>query len=190
MSAQEKSLKNLELRLISELLKGSRRSDRELAKALGVSQPTVSRAIGKLEKQGFIRNYTILPVFGKLGYTLLAITYVKLRVSYTEEEIDKVRRAVRDAIEQSQFGIIMLERGIGLGYDACIMAIYKDYSEYSSHKNVIKNFPFIDNSKIETFIINLEDPVRYRPLNFDIIAKQLETKAKKETEKKSANPKA
>ena len=45
-------MKDVELKLISELMKNSRRSDRELAKTIGVSQPTVSRLIRKLEKNG------------------------------------------------------------------------------------------------------------------------------------------
>jgi len=36
------------LRLLLELLKDSKRSDRELAKVLGVSQPTVSRTRSRL----------------------------------------------------------------------------------------------------------------------------------------------
>ena len=36
-------LKDVELKLFSELMKNSRRSDRELAKVIGVSQPTVTR---------------------------------------------------------------------------------------------------------------------------------------------------
>ena len=41
------SVKDAELKLISELMKNSRRSDRELAKAIGVSQPTIGRMIKK-----------------------------------------------------------------------------------------------------------------------------------------------
>jgi len=178
MNTQEKGLKDVQLRLISELLKNSRRSDRELAKTIGVSQPTVSRTLAKLEKEGFIRNYTIIPDFGKLGYSILAITFVKLKESYSAEETEKIRKAVKDRVEQSQFGIVMLERGIGLGYDACIISIYRNYSEYALHKDVIRAFPFIDASKTENFIINLEDDVRYHPLNFDTVAKQLVTREK------------
>ena len=43
-------VKDVELKLISELMKDSRRSDRELAKAIGVSQPTISRMIRKIGK--------------------------------------------------------------------------------------------------------------------------------------------
>ena len=60
-------MKNTELRIISELMEDSRRSDRELARAVGVSQPTVSRMIRKLEKDGIIREYAVIPDFSKLG---------------------------------------------------------------------------------------------------------------------------
>jgi DNA-binding Lrp family transcriptional regulator len=43
LKGRDKPLKAVELRLISELMKNSQRSDRELAKAIGVSQPTISR---------------------------------------------------------------------------------------------------------------------------------------------------
>jgi DNA-binding Lrp family transcriptional regulator len=48
-------IKNVKLELISERMKNSRRSDRDLAKAIGVSQPTVSRMIKKLENEGIIK---------------------------------------------------------------------------------------------------------------------------------------
>jgi DNA-binding Lrp family transcriptional regulator len=49
------AVKDVELKLVSELMKNSRRSDREMARVLGLSQPTVGRMIKKLEKR---RNYT------------------------------------------------------------------------------------------------------------------------------------
>jgi DNA-binding Lrp family transcriptional regulator len=66
-------LKDTELKVISELMKNSRRSDRELAKAIGASQPTVSRIIKKLEKEKIIEEYTMIPNFSKLGYKILAL---------------------------------------------------------------------------------------------------------------------
>lgn len=52
-------MKEFELKLISELMKNSRRSDRDLAKAIGSSQPTVTRNRHRLEQQGIIKQYTI-----------------------------------------------------------------------------------------------------------------------------------
>ena len=47
-------IKKKELKLIIELLKNSKASDRELAGRIGVSQPTVSRTRHNLEKKGYI----------------------------------------------------------------------------------------------------------------------------------------
>ena len=54
-------LKEIELKMLSELIKNSRRSDRELAKAIGTSQPTATRIRSKLEKDGVIKEYTTIP---------------------------------------------------------------------------------------------------------------------------------
>jgi DNA-binding Lrp family transcriptional regulator len=82
-------MKEVERKLISELMKNSRRSDRQLARAVGVSQPTVSRLIKKLEKQGYIREYTMIPDFAKLGYELMAITLAKMDAPPSAEIVKK-----------------------------------------------------------------------------------------------------
>jgi DNA-binding Lrp family transcriptional regulator len=41
----------LELKVISELMKNSKLSDRALAKKIGVSQPTITRARRKLQEK-------------------------------------------------------------------------------------------------------------------------------------------
>jgi DNA-binding Lrp family transcriptional regulator len=75
----KKALKDVELRPISELMKNSRRSDRELAKVLAVSQPTVTRIRTRLEKEGCIKEYTMIPDFSQLGYQMMDVTLLKLR---------------------------------------------------------------------------------------------------------------
>ena len=55
-----KELKSLDYRLLSELIRDSRRSDRELAKVLHVSQPTVTRRRALVEKE-LIDGYTAIP---------------------------------------------------------------------------------------------------------------------------------
>lgn len=52
-------MKAVDSKLLYELMKNSRRSDRELAKVLGISQPTVSRRRIALEKNFIddIRRY-------------------------------------------------------------------------------------------------------------------------------------
>jgi len=64
-------MKKIMMRLLLELMKDSKRSDRELAKVLGVSQPTVSRMRSRLVKEGIIREFTVIPNFVKMGYEIM-----------------------------------------------------------------------------------------------------------------------
>jgi DNA-binding Lrp family transcriptional regulator len=127
---RRKDLKGLELRLVSELMKNSRRSDRELARAIGTSQPTVSRTIKKLEKQGIIKEYTMIPDFSKLGYKILAITFVKLNKALNQEQIEEVRRISKESLNAEALEIVMLERGLGLNSDLVFITYHEDYSSH------------------------------------------------------------
>ncbi|MGQ9460398.1 MAG: Lrp/AsnC family transcriptional regulator [Candidatus Bathyarchaeaceae archaeon] len=71
-------LSDLDKKVLSELLRNAKISDRSLAKKLKVSQSTLTRVRNKLEREGYIRRYTILPDFRKLGWEILAFTFVKM----------------------------------------------------------------------------------------------------------------
>jgi DNA-binding Lrp family transcriptional regulator len=89
-------MKDVELKVLSELMMDGRKSDRDLAKAIGVSQPTVSSFRKKLEAEGIIQEYTVIPDFRKLGYEILAVTFIKLRGDLNQEEIEKARKIVEN----------------------------------------------------------------------------------------------
>ena len=127
------AMKDIERKLVSELMKNCRRSDRKLAKVLGVSQPTVTRTLHKLEKEGIIKEYTIVPDFRKLGYTLLAVTFVKLKKYLSQDELKKARESARVSIE-SNLNFVMLERGMGMGYDGVFLSFHKDYTSFTDLK--------------------------------------------------------
>ncbi|HVP41175.1 MAG TPA: winged helix-turn-helix transcriptional regulator [Candidatus Krumholzibacteriaceae bacterium] len=166
-------MKETELKLLAELMRNSRRSDRELAKAIGVSQPTVTRMIRRLEKEGVIKEYTMIPDFSRLGYRILALIFAKLKKTLSPEETEKARQIIIENLSKSVFGIVMLERGIGLGYDGVIMAYFPDYASYVKYRNIIKAYPFVEVSGIDALLINLNDKLRYRPLTFSYLAKSL-----------------
>ncbi len=167
-------MKDIERKLVSELMKNCRRSDRQLAKAVGVSQPTVTRALHKLEKEGIIREYTIVPDFRKLGYTLLAVTFVKLQQSLNQDEIEKARQSARENIK-SNLNFIMLERGMGMGYDGVFLSYHEDYTSFTEHGKWLTQFDFLKISDTQSFLINLKDEIRYRPLTFSTLAKHILT---------------
>ena len=173
LEEDKKPLKDVEKKLIAELMRNSRRSDRELSKVIGVSQPTVSRIVKRLEKEGLIREFTMIPDFQKLGYELVALTFVKLDKTLTQEEIEKAREATRERLKQTRFPIIMLERGMGLGYDAVLVSLYENYTNYTEHMNMLRTFPFLELAHMESFIISLDEKIRYRPLTLKIVADHL-----------------
>jgi DNA-binding Lrp family transcriptional regulator len=84
-------LKDLELRIIAELMKNSRRSDRELAKTVGTSQPTVTRIRNRLEKEGYLLEYTAIPDFAKIGYHLFALTFFTWKKDFTMKQMEEAR---------------------------------------------------------------------------------------------------
>jgi DNA-binding Lrp family transcriptional regulator len=166
-------LKDIELRLLSELMKNSHRSDRELAKALNVSQPTISRLSQKLRKEGIIKEYTIVPDFTKLGYTLLAVTFVKLKANLSPEATENARKEAKEYLMEHSTDIFMLERGIGLNSNGVLLSLHRNYSDYLDLKQRLKNFEFLNISEISSFIVNLEDEIHYRPLTFSSLARHV-----------------
>ena len=174
-------MREIERKLLSELMKDSRRSDRDLAKAIGSSQPTVTRARTKLERKGYIKEYTMIPEFGKLGYEILAVTFFKYKNHIAAEKIEKAKKILKEASKKGPFEIIMAERGMGCGYNAIMISVHRDYKSFTELTNWAQQFYELELDQIESFLVNLAGEVHYRPLTFSSLAKHLLTlKEKKE----------
>jgi DNA-binding Lrp family transcriptional regulator len=180
MTKKEKTLKELQRRIISELLMDSKRSDRQLARLIGVSQPTVTRTRTHLQQEGYIEQYTIIPNFIKLGYEIIAITFVKTATLPNREDLDKLRKMAKDLERRIAFNTIMAYSGQGLGYGGVIISLHQDYNSYLKLREEIKQFPFTDRKNIETFMISLKSDFAYRPLTLATLAKHLLTLEKPE----------
>lgn len=174
-------MKDVELKLIAELMKNSRRSDRELSKIIGVSQPTITRLRTKLEKEGSILEYTMTPNLTKLGYHLFALTFISLKSTLSPEEVEKVRKIGQEQAQNAPPNIIVIERGMGLGFAGLIGSLHPNYASYAELIDEMKQSPYID-SKIESFIINLDEKVHLRHLSMRTLAEDLLTLKKKNEE--------
>jgi DNA-binding Lrp family transcriptional regulator len=123
-------LKTVDYKLLWELMKNSRRSDRELAKVLGTSQPTVSRRRIIIEKS-FIDGYTAIPKWEKIGFELVAFTFVKHKIKYAKPE---VRAAAFKKVEEwmmKQPNVILAIDGQGMGWDGVCVSFHKSYSDFT-----------------------------------------------------------
>ena len=168
------TMKDVELKLISELMKNSRRSDRDLSEALSVSQPTVTRTRTKLEKEGLIREYTIIPDFQKLGYHIVALTFAKFHNQPSPEILRKAKAVAQEKLGEIEEAVV-IERGIGLDSNGVVISFHKDYSSYTKFKEWLKQFSFIGPYDLEDFLIDLDDEVHYRHLTFSTLSRHLET---------------
>ena len=166
-------MKDTELKLICELMKNGRRSDRELAKAIDSSQPTVSRTIKKLEKEGIIKEYAVIPDFRKLGFELMAITFCKFAKEPSSEEFNEIRKHSIQVARKRNEASLMALNGMGLGYNRVFITFHKNYSSYVKAISDAKTFPYIDPSSVQSFIVNLIDEPHFQPLTLSAIANHL-----------------
>ena len=122
-------LKPLDYKILFELMKNARVSDRKMAKILGVSQATVSRRRAKLEKEA-IEGYTAIPKWEKLGYELFAMTFIKSDVIYESQE--KRKAALKKARDwmMKQPNVIVGGRGRGMGMAGFMVSLHKNYSDF------------------------------------------------------------
>jgi DNA-binding Lrp family transcriptional regulator len=170
---RRKSKKDVESRLISELMKNSHRSDRELAKALRVSQPTVTRIRNRLEKEGYLREYTVIPDFNKLGYHIFALTFFTWKEGLGAKEKEEARKWALQKASSVFPNAIVIERGLGLNCDSFMGSFHRDYASYKRLIEEMKTYTYADSSKIQSFLVNLDDEIHYRYLTFSTLAKDI-----------------
>ena len=170
-------MKKLVLRLVAELMKNSRRSDRDLAKVLGVSQPTITRTRTRLEKAGIIGEYTMIPRFSTVGFEILALTLIKWSKSLAMKEFDEVMAAGIELDKKEGLSVLMVARGLGADYDMAILSLHKDYSEYTDFLSQLRSLPFSDRFETDNFLVSLHDVSNYRLLTLSALADYVERHA-------------
>lgn len=156
-------------KLLFELMKDAKKSDRELAKVLGVSQPTVSRTRKFLEQE-LIEGYTAIPKWEKLGYEIFAITFFKIKSGIaTKERYPTVRKKGMEWL-MSQPNVIMAGSSRGMGMDAFNISLHKSYSDYDDwFRNIrLELGDLIDD--VQSALVNLRGKELLKPLSFKYIA--------------------
>jgi len=137
-------------RILTELLRDSRRSYRSIARRAGVSVGTVLTRTRRMEKSGVIKGYSALLDHEKLGYqlTVLAeITVSKGKLLEMEEAISKLPNtcAVYDVT--------------GLT-DAVVLAKFRSREELSKFTKSLLSMPFIDRSNTHVVLTTVKEDLR------------------------------
>ncbi len=154
-------------KLLFELLKDSSRSDRKLAKVLGVSQATVSRMRHKLVKDGLIQHFTICPDLAKMGYEIMAISTVKTKMG--PQILEKAKKWMN-----KYPNIIFAARCEDKGANRLMISIHKNYTDFSNFlsENLQYWGDIIEHTN--TILISLKGTIA-KPFSFRYLAQQEES---------------
>jgi DNA-binding Lrp family transcriptional regulator len=162
------------LSLLKQLLRNSRKSDRELARLLNFSQPTVTRLRTRLEKEGYIKTYTIVPDFAMLGYQILAFTFSKLKSYPSPESAEKVAQEAMEWVSKYP-NVIFASDGEGLGgKDVVMISIHKDFIKYTDfmRKYALEWGHIV--AAFESFLVSFGPGFKMKPFDLKYLANDKE----------------
>jgi len=136
------------INLLSELTKNSRRSDRDLAKILGLSQPSVSRLRKILEKEAILQ-YTAIPDFSYLGFDLMVFTVYR-----TKESLQPIMQKAEQWLRE-QPNILFSSEGHGMEADRVTISVHRDYADFSEFHQRFRREMSPHFETFKTFIVSL-----------------------------------
>jgi len=151
------------IKILQQLLKNSKKSDRELAKAIGVSQATFTRRRKQLERK-VIQEYTITPNLYELGFEILAFTFIRIKEPKTDL-MEKARQAVA-----KRPNIIFAYGGEGLGMEAVAISVHKDYTSYLNFISEARQEWTGIVLDLESFLVSLKGDFEAKPFSLKSLA--------------------
>ena len=149
-------MKKTMMSLLWELVEDSKRSDRQLAKVLGVSQPTVTRMRNKLVRDGTVTQFTVMPDLPRMEYEVAAFTFLKVKLGPEFDRPEMRKRGREWAMKQPN---IVYSTGCeGMGMNGLIVSIHKDYSDYYQFMLKLRGAWATEMLDIQSFLVSLKNP--------------------------------
>jgi len=160
------------IQLLQELIKNSKRSDRDLAKILGVSQPTLTRMRKRLERDNYILDYTAIPNLTKLGFEIVAFTF--LNIDHFDPRSDELSSALGERAHKwigHNSKILLAASGEGLHGSNCMMvSVHRDFTDYTDFISDFRAQWAARGKQVDSFLVSLKakmpKPFSFR--NFEI----------------------
>jgi len=148
-------LKDLDRKILSELLKNAKTSDRRLAKKVGVSQPTITRRRARLEKDGKL-SYKLIPELKELGFEIMTFTFLIWKpLNHLELTKDpNFMKKVHEFISKNP-EIVFASSGQGLGMTRLVITVHRSFAEYVSFRRKLELEWGGYIERLETFNISL-----------------------------------
>ncbi len=113
------------LKVLFTLMAQGHKSDRAISKVLGINNTTLSRRRKKLEQEGYIKEYAIIPDFHKLGLDIIVFTFVS-----STEAVTPAPSEFRTWVNRNPAVLCILQdEGLG-ATNWVIISVHKNYDDY------------------------------------------------------------
>ena len=155
-------------------MKDSRISDRKLAKAVGVSQPTVSRKRALLQKEELL-DFTAIPDLAKFGFELMAFNFYSWTPEATGdlmENQEEILNMLTTFLSRHK-NIIFTSNGRGFGMERMMISVHKSYSDYVRLMHEVGQAWGKYLQESNSFIVSLKEDVVGRQLTFKHLAEYI-----------------
>jgi DNA-binding Lrp family transcriptional regulator len=143
-------LDEIDRKLLGELLKDSKRSQRELAKAIGVSTATVINHIGRLESAGVVKDYTVMVDWERLGYELTVI----IEITVARGKLIEVQKSI------SKLPYVCAVYDITGEIDSIAIAKFKNRQELSEFPKALLSMPDIERTNTHVVLNTVKEDFR------------------------------
>jgi len=172
-----KELKSIDYKILFELIKNSRLSDRKLSEKLGVSQPTITRRRSLIERERLI-EYTATPDLGKLGFEILAFTFARWKYDkYAKEKTQETK-----AFLSKHPNMLFVSTGTGMNWDRMCVSVHRDYSDYAKFMQELRADWEEYLERPVSFIVSLQSDIILRNLSFKYLVDLMEKELARNTE--------
>lgn len=135
--------------MLFTLMAMGHKSDRAISKVLGVNNTTLSRRRKKLEQEGYIKEYTIMPDFNKLGFNIIVVSLTSTNDPVPPQHSEEFRKFLD---KRPEILCILEDQG----------ASEKTWFSISVHKNYDDWLDMLNEGQKDSIMI------KYRPQHLSI----------------------
>ena len=144
------ALDEIDKKILAELLLNSKRSYRELAKAIGMSAATVINHVQRLESAGVIREYTLMLDFERLGFELTVVTEMTVSRGKLLETQEKIAKLPYVCVVYDVTGEI----------DSIVIAKFRNRRELSEFPKDLLSMPFVERTNTHVVLNTVKEDFR------------------------------
>jgi hypothetical protein len=119
-----------------------------------------------LVREGWIRQFTVVPGFVKLGFRILVLSFFRSRLS-----VDSVEGGDSGLLSKPE--VVFAAECNGMGMDSVVVSLHRSYSDYVDFVRELQLEGGTDVKMADSVIMSLEGSV-LKPFNLKDLAKTLQ----------------